>query len=157
MCFSSYKNCKLKLKLSWVRARERETSELFAKFILSEGKIFSICFFFSVYSAWLFFLNIYNSTYQKVFLHTLLLLVFKIAGRFQCILNEGNITRYFQLKRCARRGDPISTYVIIFSEEVLLFWLKTIKIWKGSIFLIIYFCIQLTLVIQFFFLKRRNQ
>ena len=41
MIFSSYKNCKLQLKLWWVGARERKKSAFFVTFILSKGNFFS--------------------------------------------------------------------------------------------------------------------
>ena len=43
LCFSSYKNRKLKIKLWWVRARERKKRAFFVSFILSEGNFFNIC------------------------------------------------------------------------------------------------------------------
>ena len=43
LCFSSYKNLKLKVKLRWVGARERKNKmTFFVSFILSEGNIFDI-------------------------------------------------------------------------------------------------------------------
>ena len=39
MCFRSYKNCKLKVKLRWVGARERKKSACFVRLILSEGNL----------------------------------------------------------------------------------------------------------------------
>ena len=48
-CFSSYKNCKLKVKLWWVGARERKKRAFFVSFILSEEN-FLTCFI-SMYSA----------------------------------------------------------------------------------------------------------
>ena len=41
--FSSYKNCKLKVKLWW--ARERKKKAFFVPFILSEMNLFNICVF----------------------------------------------------------------------------------------------------------------
>ena len=49
LCFSSYNNRNLKVKLWWVRARERKKRAFFAPFILSKGKFFKICFI-SLYS-----------------------------------------------------------------------------------------------------------
>ena len=42
LCFSSYKNHKLKLKLWWVGARKRKKRAYFVPFILSEGSV-NIC------------------------------------------------------------------------------------------------------------------
>ena len=65
LCFSSYKNCKLKVKLLWVRARERKKKAIFVSLILSKG-IF---------------------TYQTSLPHTRLWLAFKIVECLWCILN----------------------------------------------------------------------
>ena len=43
MCFSSYQNCKLKVKLWWVGARERKRRAFFVPVILSEGNFFNNC------------------------------------------------------------------------------------------------------------------
>ena len=48
-CFSSYKNCKLKVKLWWVGARDRKKRAFFVSFILSEEN-FLTCFI-AMYSA----------------------------------------------------------------------------------------------------------
>ena len=40
---SSYKNCKLKVKLQWVGARKRKKRAFFVPFILSERNFFNIC------------------------------------------------------------------------------------------------------------------
>ena len=50
MCFSSYKNCELKVKLWWVEARERKRSAFFVTFISLEGIFFQYLGFISVYS-----------------------------------------------------------------------------------------------------------
>ena len=49
LCFSSYKNRKLTVKLWWVGACERKKSTLFVSFILSEENFLNICFV-SMYS-----------------------------------------------------------------------------------------------------------
>ena len=50
LCFSSYENPKLKVKLWRVGARERKTRAFFVQFIFSEGNFFKICVFISLYS-----------------------------------------------------------------------------------------------------------
>ena len=40
LCFSSYKNLKLKVKLWWVEVRKRKEKAFFVPLILSEGKFF---------------------------------------------------------------------------------------------------------------------
>ena len=42
LCFSSYKNCKLKVKPWWVGAHERKNATFFVTFLLSEGNFFNI-------------------------------------------------------------------------------------------------------------------
>ena len=79
LCFSLYKNCKLKIKLWWVGARERKKRSFFVSFILSERNFFKICISSQYIVYWIYFQNIYAFIYQKTLLHTLLLLVFKIV------------------------------------------------------------------------------
>ena len=86
MCFSSYKNCKLKVKLWWIRALKRKKSSFFIRFILSEGKFFNIYVLSPCIVYWRKFQDIYTFTYKKKILHTLLLLVFKTVESLQCIL-----------------------------------------------------------------------
>ena len=43
LCFSSYKNRNLKVKMWWVGARERKKRVFFVPFILSEGNFFKTC------------------------------------------------------------------------------------------------------------------
>ena len=45
MCLSSYKSCKLKVKLWWVRARERKKMVFFVPFILSKWNFCTIYLF----------------------------------------------------------------------------------------------------------------
>ena len=87
LCFSSYKNRKLKVKLWWVGARKRKKRAFFVPFILSEGNFFNICVLSQCIVYWIHFQNIHTFAYQKTLLHTLLLLVFKMLENLQCILN----------------------------------------------------------------------
>ena len=80
--FSSYKNRKLKVKLPWVRARERKNRAFFLPFTLSEGNFFKICVSSQCIVYWIHFQNIHTFTYQKALLYTLLLLVPKIIECF---------------------------------------------------------------------------
>ena len=43
LCLSSFKNRKLKVKLSRVGARKRKNGTFFEPFILSDGHFFNIC------------------------------------------------------------------------------------------------------------------
>ena len=71
LCFSSYKNLKLKVQLWWVGAHERNKSAFFVKTILPEGNFFNICVLSQCIVYWTNFENIYSFTYQKTLLHTL--------------------------------------------------------------------------------------
>ena len=87
LCFSSYENPKLKVKLWWVGARERKKRAFWVPFILSEEIFFNICVLSQCIVYWIHFQNIHTFTYQKTLLHTLLLLVFKIVESLQCTLD----------------------------------------------------------------------
>ena len=84
MCFSSYKNCKLKVKLWWVGACERKKRAFFVP--LTEGNFFNISVLSQCLVYWTHSQNIHTSTYKKILLHALSLVVFKIIKSLQCIL-----------------------------------------------------------------------
>ena len=91
LCFSSYENRKLKVKLWQVGALEKEKRDYFVPFFfffLSKRNFFNICVLsqFIVYWIHFHFQNIHTFTYQKTLLDALLLLVFKILKSLQCIL-----------------------------------------------------------------------
>ena len=82
--FSSYKDCKLKVKLWWVWAHKINKSGIFVTFVLSERNLLS-CVLSQCIANWINFKSIYTFTYQKT---TLLLLVFKIDKPLKSILND---------------------------------------------------------------------
>ena len=41
-----------------------------------------------------------------------------------CFINGGKTTRYFPLKRGARKGDPISAYLFILVLEIVFIFIK---------------------------------
>ena len=84
--FSSYKIRKLKVTLWWAGARERKKRPFFLPFTLSEGNFLNICVLPPCIVFWIHFQNIHPFTWQKILLHTLLLLVFKIKT-LQCIVS----------------------------------------------------------------------
>ena len=95
MCFSSYKNCELKVKLWWVEARKRIKKAFFVTFVWSEGNFFNIFFLSKCIVHWINFQNIYTFTYQETLLYTLLLLDFKFVKSLQCILKgEGGTEKF---------------------------------------------------------------
>ena len=42
-----------------------------------------------------------------------------------CLINEGNTTPYFNSKKAARQGDPVSAYLFILALEVLFVFIKS--------------------------------
>ena len=74
LCFSSYKNRKLKAKLFWAGARERKKRAFFVPFILSGRFFFSICVLCIEYTIRIHILL----HIKKYYLYTFLL-VFKIV------------------------------------------------------------------------------
>ena len=99
LCFRSYENCKLKVKLWWVGAHERKKMAFFVPLILSEENIFNICVSSQCIVYWIHFQNIHTFIYQKTLLPTLLLLVFKIVESLQCIL-KASLNEFFYLSVC---------------------------------------------------------
>ena len=86
LLFSLYENCKLKVKLQWVRARERKKSAVFVTFILSEGNFFNIYALSQCIAYWINFQNLSTFVYQKLLLYALLSVVFKIIKSLHYIL-----------------------------------------------------------------------
>ena len=87
LCFSLYKNRKLKVKLWWVGARERKKKTLFVPLILSEGNFFNICVWSQCRVHWIHFKNIHTYTYQKNLLHKLFCLFLKSLKVFNVSLS----------------------------------------------------------------------
>ena len=87
LCFSSYKNRKLKVKLLWVGAREKKKRAFFVPFLLSEGNFFNICVLSQCIVYWIHFQNIHTFTYQKTLLHTLFYLFLKSSKAFSVSLS----------------------------------------------------------------------
>ena len=82
LCFSSYKNCKLKVKLWWVGARERKKRIFFAWFILSADNFLKICVLRQCTVYWIQFQNIHTFTYQKILLHYIFYLFLRSSEAF---------------------------------------------------------------------------
>ena len=86
LCFSSYKNHKLKVKIWGVWAHAKKKKKFFLPFILSKGNVFDICVLSRCIVYWIHFQNIHTFTYQKTLLHTPFCLFFKIVENLQCNL-----------------------------------------------------------------------
>ena len=48
-----------------------------------------------------------------------------------CIINGGNKTKYFELQKGARQGNPISAYLFILCLEIVFILIRTDKRVKG--------------------------
>ena len=87
LCFSSYKNCKLKVKLmSWSSRKKIEVIFCTAYFV--RRVFFKICVLSQCILYWIHFQNIQTFKYQKALLQTLLLLVCKIFESLRRILKD---------------------------------------------------------------------
>ena len=86
LCFSSYKNRKLKVKLWWVGARERKKRGMFVPFILSKGNFVKVRVLSQCVLCWIYFQNIHTFAYKETLLHTFLLLAFKTVESLQRII-----------------------------------------------------------------------
>ena len=87
LCFSSCKNCKIKVKLWWVRAREGKKILFLVPFSLSEGNLFGICVLSQCIVYWIHFENIHTFTYQKTLLHLIFCLFLKSLKAFSVSLS----------------------------------------------------------------------
>ena len=86
MCFSSYKNHILKVKLWWYGAHKRKNRTFFVPLILFKENFFNICVLFKCTVCWMYFQNIHAFTYQKTLLHTLFGLFLKSLKAFSVSL-----------------------------------------------------------------------
>ena len=82
LCYRSYKNRKLRVKLRWVGARKRKKRIFFVPFILSEGNFFNIYILCQYIVYWIQFQNIHTFKYQRTLLHTLFCLFLKSSKAF---------------------------------------------------------------------------
>ena len=86
LCFSSYKNCKLKLKQWWVGPHKRKRRTFFVLLILTKGKFFNICILSQCIVYWINFQNIHTCTYIKKHYFIHFLLVLKLLKAFSVSL-----------------------------------------------------------------------
>ena len=97
LCFSSYDNRKLKLKLWWVGARERKKRAFFILLILSEAIFFNIFVLSQCIVYWIHFQNIHTCSYQKPLLYTLFCLFLKLPQAFSVSSSTVSFLKYFGL------------------------------------------------------------
>ena len=86
LCFSSYKNRKLKGKLSWVGAREKKRGHFLNRLFCPEEIFFNICILSNYMVYWIYFQNIHTFTYQKILFHTHFCLFLKSPKAFSVSL-----------------------------------------------------------------------
>ena len=91
LCFSSYKNGKLKVNLWWVGARERKKKAFFVPFILSEGNFFNIHVLVQCIMYWTHFQNMHTFT-KKHFFMQFYCLFLKSSKAFSVSLIENCFT-----------------------------------------------------------------
>ena len=90
LCFSSYKNRKLKLKLWWVGAHERKKGHFLYRLFCPKEFFFNICVLSQSIVYWLHFHNIHTFTYEKILLFILFCSFFKLSKAFSLPLKAKN-------------------------------------------------------------------
>ena len=142
LCFSSYKNRKLKVKLWWVGARERKKRAFFVPFILSEGIFFNICVLSQCIVYWIHFQNIHTFTYPKILLHAHLLLVYKIDESLSVSLSHFNLTWSFSanpwILPLFSQIWSVSTVLTMYNRFILIYlslcyWFSTVMVQSSFI------------------------
>ena len=142
LCFSSYKNHKLKVKLWWVGARERKKRAFFVPFILSEGIFFNICVLSQCIVYWIHFQNIHTFTYPKILLHAHLLLVYKIDESLSVSLSHFNLTWSFSanpwILPLFSQIWSVSTVLTMYNRFILIYlslcyWFSTVMVQSSFI------------------------
>ena len=86
LCFSSYKNRKLKGKLWWVGAREKKRGHFLYRLFCPEEIFFNICILSNCMVYWIYFQNIHTFTCQKILFHTHFCLFLKSPKAFSVSL-----------------------------------------------------------------------
>ena len=142
LCFSSYKNRKLKVKLWWVGARERKKRAFFVPFILSEGIFFNICVLSQCIVYWIHFQNIHTFTYPKILLHAHLLLVYKIDESLSVSLSHFNLAWSFSanpwILPLFSQIWSVSTVLTMYNRFILIYlslcyWFSTVMVQSSFI------------------------
>ena len=104
LCFSPYKNCKLKVNWRWLGARKRKKRAFFCTVYVVERNFFKHSSFISMYNV-LNTLSEYTYFYiSKNITSYNFLLVLKIDKSLQCILKK-NLQNHFLLTSCSRGSD----------------------------------------------------
>ena len=97
LCFSSYKNSKLKVKLWWVGPREWNKRKFFVPFIVREKNFFLTFVLSQCIVFWIHFHTIHIFTYQKILLNTVFYLFLKSSKDFSVSLKQlRNLTYYYK-------------------------------------------------------------
>ena len=94
LCFSSYKNRKLKVKLWLVGAGERKKRAFFVPFILSDRNCFNIWVLSQCIAHSIHFQNIHTYRYQQKLLHAPFCLFLKSLKTFSLPLSWNRLGSY---------------------------------------------------------------
>ena len=123
LCFSSYNNRKLKVKLWWVGAHERKKRAFFVSFILSEENFIKIFVLSQWIEYWTRFQNIHTFAYQKHY-YTLLLLLSKRFKAFSVSLTQ----IWHQVNICIRTNFSIKFHIVgkVLSDSYSVLYFNTI-------------------------------
>ena len=130
LSFSSCTNCKLKVKLCWVGARERRKRAIFVLHTLWEGNYVNIFVSSQCLAYWIHFQNIHTFVYQKAFLHILLLLVLRIVESLNCILNI--IVNYIYTEGSWSLPKDMNLYLFDFKHFRQFFWFFIFTCYKKN-------------------------
>ena len=99
LCFRSFENRKLKVKLWWVGVCERKKRAFFVLFILTKGNFLKICVLSQCILYGIHFQNMHPFTNQKTLLHTLCYLFLKSSKAFSVSLrSQSNLKKMKFLK-----------------------------------------------------------
>ena len=114
LCFS--KNRKLKVKLWWFGACNREKKRaFFVPFILSKGNCFNICVLPQCIVYWIHFQNIDTFIYQKTLLLTLFCLFWKLLKAFSVSLRTNMLLHHIKKHWLAIKLHQSKQYITCYN------------------------------------------
>ena len=87
LCFSSYKNLRLKVKLWWVAAHKRKKEGIFCIVYFVRRSLFNVSILTQCILYWIYVQNIHTFTYQNILLYRLFCLFLKLPKAFSASLS----------------------------------------------------------------------